>query len=149
MNVDQSARQEWMATLARADVRTLEDAWDRFEDKPEYTILRAPEIGMVMVRARAGGEGQRFNFGEMTVTRCVIRTNAGTQGHAYVSGRNKRHAILAATFDALLQDPKQRDQIELAVLDPIRKRLNKKQIDTSRKVAATRVDFFTMVRGDD
>lgn len=146
---DNTRRQAWMATLARADISVLEGAWADFTDKPEYSVIRAPETGMVMVRARAGGEGQRFNLGEMSVTRCVVHTAAGVQGHAYIAGRDKRHAILAATFDALLQDPAHHELIEAAVLKPTRTRLAEKRAETTRKVADTRVDFFTMVRGDD
>ena len=136
-----------MAVLARAKLSELEAAWEATPDKPDYNLLRAPESGMVMVRARAGGEGQRFNMGEMSVTRCVVTTGDGVQGHAYVAGRDKRHATLAALFDALLQDESLRDDIERRVLKPVRERLSAEQNETDRKVAATRVDFFTMVRG--
>jgi alpha-D-ribose 1-methylphosphonate 5-triphosphate synthase subunit PhnG len=146
---DVHARQTWMALLARSQTHVLEKAWSAFGDKPEYTVLRAPEAGMVMVRARAGGEGSKFNLGEMTVTRCVVRTARGHLGHAYVAGRDKRHAMLAAVFDALMQDPEQCAQIEASLLHPIRESLNQKRSETARKVAATRVDFFTLVRGND
>ena len=54
-----------------------------------------------MVRARAGGTGQRFNLGEATVTRCVVRPDAaltGTQqvGVGYVLGCSHRQALLVA-----------------------------------------------------
>lgn len=144
-----AARQSWMALLARSKLQMLENAWADLAEKPEYAVLRAPETGMVMVRARAGGNGGQFNFGEMTVTRCVVRAQQGHLGHAYVAGRDKRHAMLAAVFDALLQEPAQRERMEAQLLAPIREALAQKRDDTARKVAATRVDFFTMVRGDD
>ncbi|MEG3618684.1 phosphonate C-P lyase system protein PhnG [Magnetovibrio sp. PR-2] len=140
-------RQAWMAVLARAHASELETAWQDTADKPDYSLLRAPECGMVMVRARAGGEGQRFNMGEMSVTRCVVTIGEGLQGHAYIAGRDKHHAQLAAVFDALLQDETRRADIENRVLKPVRERLSTEQTQTDRKVAATRVDFFTMVRG--
>lgn len=149
VNEGTQARQAWMSLLARADVAVLEKAWADMDDKPEYSVLRAPETGMVMVRARAGGEGQRFNFGEMTVTRCVVNTHAGVQGYAYVAGRSKRHATLAAVLDAMMQSPASREQVEQNVLTPIRAKLRSQRDETARKVAATKVDFFTMVRGDD
>lgn len=145
---DTQDRQAWMGLLARADLKTLEGAWNALHDKPAYAVLRAPEIGMAMVRARAGGEGRQFNFGEMTVTRCVVQMDGGPLGHAYVAGRDKRHAMLAAVFDALLQTPELHSAIDAAVLQPTRKRLMDDRDHTARKVAATRVDFFTMVRGD-
>lgn len=144
-----AARQTWMALLARSKPQPLESAWADMENKPEYAVLRAPETGMVMVRARAGGNGGQFNFGEMTVTRCVVRTQQGHMGHAYVAGRDKRHAMLAAVFDALLQEPMNRKHIETTLLEPIRQDLAQKHSDIAGKVAATRVDFFTLVRGND
>jgi alpha-D-ribose 1-methylphosphonate 5-triphosphate synthase subunit PhnG len=144
-----AARQTWMGLLARADAKALEKAWLELEDKPTYTVLRTPEIGMVMVRARTGGEGQQFNFGEMSVTRCVVRTDTGHQGHAYIAGRNKTHATIAAVLDALLQVPERREALDAEILEPIRSGLNRQDNETADKVAATRVDFFTLVRGDD
>lgn len=144
---DTQDRQAWMALLARADIKTLEGAWSALDDKPAYAVLRAPEVGMAMVRARAGGEGRQFNFGEMTLTRCVVQIDGGPLGHAYIAGRDKRHAMLAAVFDALLQTPERHAAIDAAVLQPTRQRLAGERKQTARKVAATRVDFFTMVRG--
>lgn len=143
------ARQAWMGLLARADAKVLEKAWSDLSEKPGYTVLRTPEVGMVMVRARTGGEGQQFNFGEMSVTRCVVRTDSGHQGYAYIAGRNKTHATIAAVLDALLQIPERHDALDAAILEPIRSRLNRQDNETAGKVAATRVDFFTLVRGSD
>lgn len=142
-------RQTWMGLLARTPKAMLEEAWERLSDKPEYGVLRAPETGMVMVRGRAGGEGSRFNLGEMSVTRCVVRTTDGRMGQSYVAGRDHRHAELAALFDAMLQDPQLRSLLKRDVLDPAEQSLREKRKTDARKVAATKVDFFTMVRGDD
>ncbi len=142
-------RQAWMGLLARTPKAMLEAAWERLSDKPEYGVLRAPETGMVMVRGRAGGEGSRFNLGEMSVTRCVVRTTDGRMGQSYVAGRDHRHAELAALFDAMLQDPQLRPLLKRDVLDPAEQSLREKREKDARKVAATKVDFFTMVRGDD
>src|SRR5580693_5582241 len=97
-----AARRRWMSVLARADADEL---GERLGALPPYRVLRGPEAGLVMVRGRAGGGGAPFNLGEMTTTRCTVRTDAGFVGHAYVAGRNERQAELAALADALLQDP--------------------------------------------
>ncbi|MBL4692020.1 MAG: phosphonate C-P lyase system protein PhnG [Magnetovibrio sp.] len=149
VNSEIAQRQNWMSLLARGDVEHFERTWSGIDLKPDYDVLRAADTGMVMVRGRAGGDGQRFNLGEMTVTRCSVRMRNGIIGHAYLAGRNKRQATLAAIFDAMLQAPGCLDTFKASLLDPIQDALAKKQSNTDRKVASTRVNFFTMVRGDD
>jgi len=141
-------RQEWMAVLAKASAETIEPLWQDVPDKPTWARLRQPEIGMVMVQARTGGTGQPFNMGEMTVTRCVVRLTNGSTGHAYVAGRDQWHAELAAVIDALMQVPERRDELRRIVIDPLSKMQADARCRTARRTAATKVDFFTMVRGD-
>src|SRR4051812_42512420 len=85
------ARRRWMSILARANTQEL-GMLLRAADPPAYTVLRGPEGGLVMVRGRAGGGGAPFNLGEMTVTRCTVRTEAGLVGHAYIAGRDGKRA---------------------------------------------------------
>ncbi len=141
-------RQRWMRVLAMAPAETLEDAWQALENKPDYTLLRTAEVGSAMVRARAGGSGGQFNMGEMTVTRCVVRLSNGMTGHAYVAGRDKRKTELAAAFDALLQMDDHRANLLPTLIVPLETRQQSARDVRSRKVQATRVNFFTMVRGD-
>ena len=101
-----------------------------------------------MIRARAGGDGASFNLGEASITRCALRTEAGHTGVAYLLGRNRRHAELAAAFDALLQDPRTREPVQEAIIAKIAARLAAERDARSRKSASTRVDFYTLVRGE-
>lgn len=146
---DIGARRRWMSVLAKATSDELELAWTELGAPPGYRVLRGPEIGLVMVRGRAAGTGARFNLGEMTVTRCTVQLEDGTVGHAYVAGRRLRHAELAAVLDAVLQDPVRRAAAEAGVVD----RLAAAQADRRRTVAAraaaTRVEFLTLVRGEE
>lgn len=114
--------------------------------KTPITILRKPETGLVMVRGRIGSTGAAFNLGEATVTRCSLRLENGKEGHGYVMGRNAAHALRIAVCDAVYQDSP--DQLA-PVLDALEEVLTKTRIETAAKAAATKVDFFTMVRGDD
>jgi alpha-D-ribose 1-methylphosphonate 5-triphosphate synthase subunit PhnG len=139
-----AARRRWMAVLARASATELATLLDRHADVPRYTKLRGPEAGLVMVRGRTGGGGAPFNLGEMTVTRCTIRTDPGQVGHAYVTGRNARHAELAAVFDALLQDPLQAFALQANVITPLAEMQQAQRAVTSAKAAATKVQFFAM-----
>lgn len=101
-----------------------------------------------MVRARAGGSGAQFNLGEMSITRCALRLQSGETGIAYVAGRHPRHAELAAVFDALMQSP-QRDAVHAAVLQPIEQALAARDAELRAQAALTKVEFMTMVRGED
>lgn len=143
------ARQDWMSVLAKALPHEIEDVFADLGETPIYAFLRRPETGMVMIRGRAGGTGERFNMGEMTVTRCVVQAEDGAVGHGYVAGRNTRHAELAALFDAMLQDEDRREGLLRRVVEPLRAAQAARRRTASAKAAATRVDFFTMVRGED
>lgn len=144
-----AARKDWMGVLARAELDALETAYEGLTQTPRHVMLRTPETGLVMVQARANGTGQKFNAGEMTVTRCSVRLPAGTVGHAYIAGRSRRHAELAAVFDALLQEPDHVESISQTLIEKLRVDQNAKRMIARRKAAATKVDFFTMVRGED
>ena len=139
----QVARQKWMAVLARASAQELADGLAALPTLPEAEVLRAPETGLVMVRGRAGGDGDVFNLGEMTVTRCAIRLGAHI-GHAYIAGRDHAKARLAALLDAALQDTAWHDAVMQTIVEPLAAAQQEARAVEARKAAATRVDFFTM-----
>lgn len=146
----QAERQRRLRLLARADRATLEQAWSSLTEQPGYRRLKQPETGLVMVRARAGGVGQRFNFGEMTVTRCVVALEpGGAMGVGYIQGRDQRKAELVALFDAMTQDAGMAERIEHDLIAPVEAKLAAARQQREAKVAATKVDFFTLVRGED
>jgi alpha-D-ribose 1-methylphosphonate 5-triphosphate synthase subunit PhnG len=139
-------RQAWLGVLAQAAPEEVAEAWAALEVAPEYEVLRPPETGLVMVRGRAGGTGGAFNLGEMTATRAVVRLKSGETGVGYVSGRDKTHALTAAVLDALMQTPTHSEAVRRRVITPLAERRAAARMDASRKAAATRVEFFTMVR---
>lgn len=139
------ARKSWMATLAKASPARLAAL---FPEVPPHTVLRQPEIGAVMVRGRVGATGAAFNLGEMTITRTSIRMATGDVGHAWVQGRDKGHALRAAAVDALMQTD-QAPALRASVLQPLEDEARAARDGRAQKAAATKVDFFTMVRGED
>ncbi|QTB79974.1 phosphonate C-P lyase system protein PhnG [Burkholderia pseudomallei] len=175
-----AARRDWLAVLAKIPRDELERALDRVLDgapAPAFDWLRAPEIGLAMVRGRIGGTGDPFNLGEASVTRAALRlrgdrtngtngTNGttgadginganganrphgATVGIAYVLGRDKRRAELVALADALLQTPERHERLRAALIEPFRARLAQARAARSGEIATTRVEFFTMVRGE-
>ena len=149
MAAEHAARRRWMSVLAQATGAEIERAWQALPERPEYHVVRRPEVGLVMVRARAGGSGAPFNLGEMTVTRCTVDLPSGMAGHGYVAGRDVRHAELAAVFDALLQDPLLTTRLEEAVIAPLEAGQRERRRQMAARSAPTRVEFFTLVRGDD
>ncbi len=144
-------RADWMALLARAPLALLEDALRAPMEGCRIEWLRRPETGLYMVQGRAGGTGERFNLGEVTVTRCTLRAHdvRGTPspvGVSYVMGRHHRHAELAAVADALLQQPVQQAGLERALLTPVREFLSHQMAQRQSRAQSTRVDFFTVAR---
>lgn len=139
-------RRTWLSVLAKAPASDVIAAWDALEARPAYSTLRAPEIGMVLVRGRMGGAGDAFNLGEMTVTRAAVRLETGETGVGYVSGRNRRHAEIAAAVDAMMQSQALRPAVEGAMVARLAREQQARRDTAARKAAATKVDFFTMVR---
>lgn len=138
-----------MSVLALASSEDLEARWAALAEPPRFQRLRGPEVGLVMVRGRAGGTGARFNLGEMTVTRCTVQLDDGTLGHAWIGGRDERHAELAAVFDALLQAPARDPAEGEGMVDTLEQGLMDRRRAAAARAAASRVEFFTMVRGED
>ena len=119
---------------------------------PDYGFLRSPEIGLAMVRGRTEGTGEPFNLGEMTVTRCVVQL-AGPEGEAisgfgYVAGRSQRHGELAALCDALLQHSDWQAAVQAQVIEPLQAAAAAARAAEAAQVESTRVNFFTMLRGE-
>lgn len=142
-----SPRQRWLSILARAREDELQDAIKRTGGVPEHIVLKAADAGTIMLEGRAGGTGQRFNLGEATVTRCVIRLRTGTIGVSYALGIGRRKARLAALIDARLQDANADDELHRAINSMAAAQSEARDL-ASRKAAATKVAFFTMARGD-
>ncbi|PSH56478.1 phosphonate C-P lyase system protein PhnG [Phyllobacterium sophorae] len=141
-------RADWLGILSRSHAGDLDALTAGIVAAVSFEWLRQPHVGLVMVRGRAGGTGQVFNLGEMTVARASIRLADGTLGHGYVQGRDKRQAQLAAIVDALLQQPDRHEEIIAKVIEPLRQTEQARRIEKSRKAASTKVEFFTMVRGE-
>jgi alpha-D-ribose 1-methylphosphonate 5-triphosphate synthase subunit PhnG len=143
-------RADWMALLSRAPLDLLESAvGTHWPVKPNW--LRAPETGLMMVQGRAGSTGERFNLGEVTVSRCALRlagvsTDASVVGVAYALGRSHRQVGLAAVADALLQNPLQQPLLEQSLLSPVRQHLALQRSQREQRAQSTKVEFFTVAR---
>ena len=144
----QSRRQAWMGVLARSTSDDVAALLGSLGKTPLYELIKRPETGTIMVEARAGGAGRRFNAGEATMTRCVIRLADGTMGFSYALGRDRKKAENAAVLDAVLQLEDEKNSSLLQGLDRLTQQHQAARDLKSRKAAATKVNFFTLVRGD-
>jgi len=147
-NTNHEPRKRWLAVLARAGRPALEQAAAALGELPPLEHVRPSEPGMVMLRGRVGGTGNAFNLGEATVTRCALRVGSGALGVGYALGRDKRKAELVALFDALLQDPARQEEIQREVVDMLARQQAAQRDAAGRSAAASKVEFFTMVRGE-
>ncbi|WP_164661894.1 phosphonate C-P lyase system protein PhnG [Tropicibacter sp. Alg240-R139] len=143
-----SARKAWMSLIASAPEEVMMALWGAMDNRPSFDWLRVPEVGGVMVRGRMGGTGAPFNVGEMTVTRCSLVLGDGTVGHGYIQGRSKPKAEAAALIDALMQT-EAAALVQRDVLKPLADQVAQTKSNRAAKAAATKVEFFTMVRGED
>jgi alpha-D-ribose 1-methylphosphonate 5-triphosphate synthase subunit PhnG len=142
-------RRAVMAVLAESDAGQIAHLLEALGPLPMCEDLRAPENGLVMIRGRIGGDGAQFNLGEATVSRAVVRLSSGEMGFGYVLGRDRAKARLIALCDALTQTRAYAAALEGKVVAPLRAGLDARRETRARQVAATKVDFFTLVRGED
>ncbi|MEO0341928.1 MAG: phosphonate C-P lyase system protein PhnG [Pseudomonadota bacterium] len=145
--MENAERKDWMSLLAKTAPATLQAACADLDLPQDVSDLRVPEIGGVMVRGREGATGNAFNLGEMTVTRAAVQLGDGTIGYSYVQGRDRDHARLAAILDAMLQTDRT-EEILQSVIQPLKVVLAEKRAASQVKADQTKVDFFTMVRGE-
>jgi len=142
-------RRTVMAVLAQAQGDEIARGLTLVGKDIDFIELRSAETGLVMLRGRIGGDGAPFNAGEATVTRAAVQIASGEKGFAYVLGRDARKARLAALCDALWQTKTHRQSVEQHVLAPLRAAQDERRAVKRAQTAATRVDFFTLVRGED
>src|SRR6202171_4828098 len=146
-NSKQAQRKAAMTVLAHSDAAGIASRLDALA-LPDHAILREPENGLVMVRGRIGGDGAPFNLGEATVSRAAVRLSTGEVGFGYVLGRNRKKAQMIALCDALVQSDEFADGVEEKVLAPLRAAMISARNPKATETAATRVDFYTLVRGE-
>jgi alpha-D-ribose 1-methylphosphonate 5-triphosphate synthase subunit PhnG len=143
----QTLRQAAMAVLAHSDAEKIALYLDAMA-LPPHEDLREPENGLVMVRGRIGGDGAPFNLGEATVSRAAVRLATGEVGFGYTLGRDRRKAKMIALCDALVQSDRHAAAVEAGVIAPLRAAMISGRNRSAAETAATRVDFYTMVRGE-
>jgi len=141
-------RRAAMAVLASSSAKEIAQHLAAIDPLPAHTELRAPQNGLLMLRGRIGGDGAPFNFGEATVSRAAVQLASGETGVGYVLGREQEKSKLIALCDAMIQNEQYRPALEQQVLKPIRTRLEAERETKARQVAATKVEFFTLVRGE-
>lgn len=144
-----SARRARMAVLADADSIALMECWKKLGLDPEFAMVRGPETGLIALRGRIGGGGDPFNFGEATVTRATVRLANGAIGHAMALGRDAVKAKLSAVIDALSEDLDCRARIDETIIAPLAEKAASRDRTRAAETEATKVDFFTLVRGED
>jgi len=146
---DTEMRRRLHRALALAPAEAMREACAPFRPADGVAFLRGPESGMVMARGRIGGAGAAFNLGDVSLTRASVRLGDGRVGHAAHLGRDTEGVRLAAIIDALWQNPARRREIEAQVLVPLERLVASQDARLAEETAATKVDFFTMVRGED
>ncbi len=141
------SRRDAMSVLAHASTERIAAGLAAL-DVPVHEAVRQPENGLVMIRGRIGGDGAPFNLGEASVSRAAVRLLSGETGFGYVLGRDGEKAKLIALCDALIQSDAFKESVEQSVIAPLRKEQDSARAKQAAETAATRVDFYTLVRGE-
>ena len=148
MHLDTATRQHWMSVLSHSDPASLAAKMVALNISADYETLRAPETGLVQLQGRTGGTGERFFAGDATLTRAAVRLSNGTVGYSWVLGRDKAHAERCAVIDALMQQPTHFQTLLETLITPLEADRTARIAARQAEINASRVDFFTLVRGD-
>ena len=140
-------RKAAMAVLVHSDATEIAEHLEGLA-LPAHENLREGENGLVMLRGRVGGDGAAFNLGEAAVSRAAVRLASGEVGFGYTLGRDRERARMIALCDALVQSGAFADRVESEVIAPLRVAMLAKRTRKAAQTAATKVDFYTMVRGE-
>lgn len=141
----QKARHDWLGTLVRVPANEVIEASNAFDFN--VVILKGPEVGLLMTNGRIHSTGRPFHLGEVSLTKCVLRDDQGLLGYGHIIGRNKQQAKAIALFDLALQRNDSADSA-LIRLNAWKEEIAEIDAMESEVVEETRVDFFTMVRGE-
>jgi alpha-D-ribose 1-methylphosphonate 5-triphosphate synthase subunit PhnG len=140
-------RQAWLSVLAHAPRAALAGHAQACALGQAFDWLREPETGLALVRARIANRGDRFNLGEVTLTRCIARVSVGghaTAGVGHVLGRDEQRARWVAQLDAMLQQPSLHQQLLSEVIAPLRALREAALAQEQARHAASRVAFYTL-----
>ncbi|MGX5806004.1 phosphonate C-P lyase system protein PhnG [Bradyrhizobium sp. Arg314] len=141
------SREAWMTTFAKAPLAEVERHWATIPP-PNFEWIRRPEVGMIMLRGRIAKGHAPFNVGEATITRCTVQIESGEIGVAYVLGRSKRHAALAALLDALMQrEPANEGSTVTSIVDALDEGIREAENRVKRETYSSKVDFFMYGQG--
>lgn len=142
-------RQRAMGVMAKSELKAISDCWQTLNITLDYDTIKPAQVGMAMVRAQAGTEGLVYNQGEMTVTRCVLQEKATqVMGVGYTQGRSKQKATLMAEVDLALQNASHQNDVIEKLVEPLEQAHQRAVAQQNKATDATKVDFFTMVRGE-
>lgn len=142
-------RQLLHSTLSRSNLMEIKQHWGQSANDFEFQTIREPQVGMVMAVGRIEATGEPFNIGEISITRCAVRLESGEVGVGYVMGSDKEHALHIALIDALAQTPAYKESLENTVIRPLHQKILQQLAQQYAEAEETKVDFFTMVRGED
>ena len=148
MDANHATRQHWMSVLAHCGPASLEAKMVALNITAQYEVIRAAETGLVQLQGRMGATGERFFAGDATLTRAAVRLSNGTLGYSWILGRDKPHAERCALLDALLQQPSHYQTLIETLITPLEADRTARIAARQAEINASRVDFFTLVRGD-
>ena len=138
-------RSHWLKVLALTPGGTLRNTLGPLIDGESFSLLRRPEVGLVMAQARIGNTGERFNLAEVTVCRCVVRSRLRTAGVGYCIGRDLGKVELIARLDALFQTTEWHDRLRSGLLCTLETLLTQHRRDEREAAESSRVRFHELV----
>lgn len=139
-------RQQWMKLFSLSPECSLAELFQDLDLMPRLRVSLGPETGLITVRGRISNEGDLFNVGDASVTKTEVILDNHIKGLAFTLGASKEKSLHAAGLDAVMQSgPDVPTQLRIKKLAL---ELQDSRLKRAAQVTKTKVDFFTMVRGE-
>lgn len=137
-------RSQVLATLALAPPAQLRELATWVPDWPSYELLLGPQLGTLLLPARADVEGDPFCLTDLLVTQVHIRDARGYEGLGWLLGDDAEHALWIARWDALLQDTSSWESWGRLLMEALQKSIDDDNACQHAQYRATQVDFFNL-----
>ncbi|MCC0654459.1 phosphonate C-P lyase system protein PhnG [Clostridioides sp. ES-S-0001-03] len=123
--------------LINMNYEKLEQIYLMIKNTSSISIIKAPSLATVMVRANESVKNTTFNLGEILVTECSVKVDESL-GYGIVAENNEKKVICLAAIDAVLHSNNNK-------FDELKNYINKSICEESLRYEQELINEFSLI----